>query len=81
MDLKEAEKFMAEVMSEPIHNEDTRLKMFIIRQKKDPSKVFVFSKIDHNVVDGIGLLQTFANMQDDSSANPVPCPNRESFSL
>ena len=81
MDLKEAEKFMAQVMSETISSEDTRLKMFIIRQKKDPSKVFVFSKVDHIAVDGIGLLQTFANMQDDSSANSVPCPNRQSFSL
>ena len=56
MDKEEAERFVAREMSTPTPSHDTRLKMTFIRQKSDPSKIFVFAVCDHSIADGYGLL-------------------------
>ena len=62
-------------MSKELPRHETRLKMTFIRQKTDPSKIFVFAHTDHAIADGLGLMQTFANLQDNREGNCVPCPN------
>ena len=54
--------------------------MTFIRQKTDPSKIFVFACADHAVADGIGLIQTFANLQDNREGNCVPCLKKKALS-
>ena len=81
MDKEEAEQFIAKEMSKQTASHDTRLKMTFIRQKTDPSKIFVFARCDHTIADGNGFLQTFANLQDNREGNCVPCPKKKASSF
>ena len=80
MDREEAEQFISNEMSKELPRHDTRLKMTFIRQKTDPAKIFVFAHTDHAVADGLGLIQTFANLQDNREGNCVPCPIKKELS-
>lgn len=62
-----------------IEHNQPRIRLTIVPQKSNPSKIFVCGIADHSVMDGMSLLQTFALMQDDPEArknNGVPFPDR-----
>lgn len=71
---------MASMIKRGIASDETRMRMLIVPQKTDKSKIYIVSLVDHAAADGLSILQTTAMMQDNWLENPVPLPDRELLS-
>ena len=57
-----------------IQPEQTRLRMTIVPQKTDNSKIYIVGLADHGVTDGLSLIQSIGMLQENWRDLPVPWP-------
>lgn len=75
LDFEEMQELMARMLEDGLDKEAANVRMIIVPQKTDSSKIFIVKVISHMVTDALSYLHATSMMQDGGwKNNPVPRP-------
>ena len=75
LDFEGMQELMGRMLEEGLDKDSANLRMVIVPQKTDSSKVYIVKVISHMVTDALSYLHATSMMQDGGwKSNPVPRP-------